>query len=61
MGMHTVCMCVSPPALCTFNCFLCSASWYICLSGRLGPCVRQDAPSFGNSLSRCSIFCQVTL
>ena len=31
------------------------------VSGRLGPCVCQDAPSFGNSLSRCSIFCQVTL
>ena len=31
------------------------------MSGRLGPCVSQDAPSFGNSLSRCSIFRQVTL
>ena len=53
----TMCMCVSPPDFC----FLCAASWYICLSGRLGPCVCQDAPSFGNSLSRCSIFLQVTL
>ena len=34
---------------------------YVCVSGRLGPRVCQDAPSFGNSLSRCSIFRQVTL
>ena len=34
---------------------------YMCVSGRLGPHVYQDAPSFGNSLSRCSIFRQVTL
>ena len=33
----------------------------VCVSGRLGPRVCQDAPSFGNSLSRCSIFRQVTL
>ena len=33
----------------------------MCVSVRLGPCVCQDAPSFGNSLSRCSIFRQVTL
>ena len=44
-----------------YFCYLCAAIRYICLSGRLGPCVCQDAPSFGNSLSRCSIFCQVTL
>ena len=44
-----------------YFCYLCAASWYICLSGRLGPCVCQDAPSFGNSLSRCSIFRQVAL
>ena len=34
---------------------------YVCVPGRLGPRVCQDAPSFGNSLSRCSIFRQVTL
>ena len=33
----------------------------VCVSGRLGPRVCQDVPSFGNSLSRCSIFRQVTL
>ena len=44
-----------------YCCYLCAASRYICLSGRLGPRVCQDAPSFGNSLSRCSIFRQVTL
>ena len=44
-----------------YFCYLCAASWYICLSGRLGPRVCQDAPSFGNSLSRCSIFRQVAL
>ena len=33
---------------------------YVCVSGRLSPRVCQDAPSFGNSLSRCSIFRQVT-
>ena len=33
----------------------------VCVSGRSGPCVCHDAPSFGNSLSRCSIFRQVTL
>ena len=44
-----------------YFCYLCAASRYICLSGRLGPCVCQDVPSFGNSLSRCSIFRQVTL
>ena len=33
----------------------------VCVSGRLGRRVCQDAPSFGNSLSRCSIFRQVTL
>ena len=43
-----------------YFCYLRAASWYICLSGCLGPCVCQDAPSFG-SLSRCSIFRQVTL
>ena len=44
-----------------YCCYLCAASRYICLSGRLGPRVCQDAPSFGNSLSRCSILRQVTL
>ena len=34
---------------------------YMCVCGRLGPRVCQDAPSFGDSLSRCSIFRQVTL
>ena len=43
-----VCMCV-----CVCVC--------VCVCGRLGPRVCQDAPSFGNSLSRCSIFRQVTL
>ena len=41
--------------LCVYVCV------YVCVSGRLGPRVCQDAPSFGNSLSRCSIFRQVTL
>ena len=44
-----------------YFCYLCAASRYICLSGRLGPRVSQDVSSFGNSLSRCSIFRQVTL
>ena len=44
-----------------YFCYLCAASRYICLSGCLGPCVCQDAPSFGISLSRCSILRQVTL
>ena len=39
---------------------LSSVCVYVCVSGRLGPRVCQDAPSFGNSLSRCSIFRQVT-
>ena len=34
---------------------------YVCVSGRLGPRVCLDAPSFGNSLSRCSIYRQVSL
>ena len=33
----------------------------MCVSGRLDPCVCQDAPYFDNSLSRCSNFRQVTL
>ena len=41
--------------------YVCAASRCICLSGCLGPSVGQDAPSFGNSLSRCSILCRVTL
>ena len=31
------------------------------MNGCLGTRVCQDAPSFGNSLYRCSIFCQVTI
>ena len=54
-----MCMCEASSSV--YFCYLCAASWYICLSGRLGPRVCQDAPSFGNSLSRCSIFRQVTL
>ena len=56
---NDVYVCVSTSSV--YFCNLCAASWYICLSGHLGPCVCQDAPSFGNSLSRCSIFRQVTL
>ena len=41
--------------------FVLCVCMYMYVSGRLGPRVCQDAPSFGNSLSRCSIFCQVTL
>ena len=33
----------------------------VCVSAHLGPRVCQDTSSFGNSLSRCSIFLQVTL
>ena len=44
-----------PFVLCVYVCV------YVCVSGRLCPRVCQDAQSFGNSLSRCSIFRQVTL
>ena len=54
-----MCMCVSPPALCIFAICVLLAGILFCLSGRLGPCVCQDAPSFGNSLLS-SIFSQVT-
>ena len=52
-------VCESSSSVCF--CYLRAASWYICLSGRFGPCVCQDVTSFGSSLSRCFIFCQVTL